>query len=73
VLDRERLEPPHVTVVFRTIRWRFGLRTQSFLDREPPAREVPGELRAWLRSHIDEFTDVWDRMYPLNPVEGDHT
>ena len=70
VFDKEVVEPPHVTVIFRTRRWRFGLRTGRFLDRVPPAREVPKELWEWLRAHRDELAAAWDRMYPHNPVRG---
>jgi hypothetical protein len=70
VLDKERAEPPHVTVTRGPRRWRFGIREDHFLDREPPAREVSKELLAWLRAHKDEFADVWDRKYPHNRVCG---
>lgn len=70
VFDREIVEPPHVTVILKTRRWRYGLRTGKFLDREPPAREVPKELVAWLRARIVELAEAWDRMYPHNPVRG---
>jgi hypothetical protein len=71
VSDKERAEPPHATVIRRTKRWRFGLRTGKFLDRVPPAREVPEELIEWLRAHTDELEAAWDRMYPHNRVRGD--
>ena len=41
IRDRERLEPPHVTVVHKTRTWRFGLRSEGFLDEEPDPKEVP--------------------------------
>lgn len=70
ISDKERAEPPHATVIRRTQRWRFGLRTGKFLDRVPPAREVPKELLEWLHAHRDEIEADWDRMYPHNPVRG---
>ena len=70
VFDKETVEPPHVAVILGTRRWRLGLRTGRFLDRVPPARDVPRELLAWLQMHRDELTAHWDRMYPHNPVQG---
>lgn len=68
IRDRERVEPPHVTVMHRARAWRFGLREGAFLDRIPPARDVPKLLRAQLKERCAEFTLVWDLLYPENPV-----
>jgi hypothetical protein len=70
IRDRERNEPPHVTILFRTRAWRYGLRERAFLDREPPPREVPAEVIEAIRSQIDHIAAVWDQMYPKNPVDG---
>ena len=70
IRDRERNEPPHVTILFRTRAWRYGLRERAFLDREPPPREVPAEVIEAIRSQIDQIAAVWDQMYPKNPVNG---
>ena len=66
--DKERVEPPHVTILRGTKAWRWGLRNKTFLDREPPVREIPGDLLKFLESHHDAFVQVWDVMYPENPV-----
>jgi hypothetical protein len=66
IRDRERNEPPHVTVLFRTRAWRYGLRV--FLDREPPPREVPAELIEAIEAQVDQIKATWDMMYPQNPV-----
>jgi hypothetical protein len=70
VRDRERVEPPHVTLLHRGRAWRFGLRGHAFLDREPPSRDVPKALQLALAARIIEFTQVWDTMYPWNPVNS---
>jgi hypothetical protein len=51
IRDRERLEPPHVTVLYKTSAWRFGLRTEAFLDKEPSPKDVPEEVIGAVRSN----------------------
>jgi hypothetical protein len=70
IRDRERVEPPHVTVMHRTRAWRFGLREGAFLDGAPPPREVPAALRKELARRRTEFAGVWDQLYPENPVDS---
>jgi hypothetical protein len=41
IRDRERTEPPHVTVLQKTRAWRFDLRAGRFLDMEPDPKDVP--------------------------------
>lgn len=72
VSDKEEVEPPHVTIIQGPLRWRFGLREQAFLDRKPPAREVPKELVEWLRQHQKDCVDAWDALYgSRNPVHNE--
>jgi hypothetical protein len=68
IRDRERLEPPHVTILHKTRMWRFDLRSEIFLDREPDPADVPAEVVATIRAHLDELRREWDRMFPDNPV-----
>src|SRR2546425_12809991 len=35
IRDRERLEPPHGTILQKTRAWRFDLRSDEFLDKKP--------------------------------------
>lgn len=70
IRDRERLEPPHVTILWRTRAWRLDLRTGRFLDREPDPAEVPKGLLDVVRRHWPALQEAWDRMYPVNPVSG---
>ncbi|HEU0299915.1 MAG TPA: hypothetical protein VFR37_10680 [Longimicrobium sp.] len=70
IRDRERNEPPHMTILFRTRAWRYGLRERAFLDREPPPREVPAEVIEAVESRLDDIKAVWDQMYPENCVGG---
>ncbi len=71
IQERERLEPPHATIRRREKTWRFDLRLRRFLDRQPPAREVPAALMEHVVLHLDELRQAWDRMHPENPVGDD--
>ena len=69
--ERERLEPPHVTILFKTGALRIGLRDKEFLV--PPGgswNAVPPEVRQVIEANWDALAAAWDAMYPENPVEG---
>ena len=71
IRDKERLEPPHATILFRMTAWRVGLRDGRFLI--PPGgswRDVPSEVRLAVSDHWEALVGAWDRMYPENPVLG---
>ncbi len=68
IRDRERVEPPHATIMHKTRAWRFGLRTQQFLDTEPDPKEIPEEVIEATRDGLHLLQQAWDRMYPENPV-----
>jgi hypothetical protein len=71
IRDRERLEPPHVTILHKTSAWRFGLRSEKFLDREPDPRDVPEEVVGAVRSSLALLRQEWDRMFPENRVSSE--
>ena len=71
IRDRERVEPPHVTIMQKTRSWRFGLRDTRFLDHEPDPREVPPEVVAEVLAHLEALRGAWDELHPENPVFGD--
>lgn len=71
IRDRERVEPPHVTLMHRTKAWRLGLREGAFLDKKPPPEDVPEDLVEYVLEHIGELVEAWDEMYPENPVESE--
>lgn len=72
IRDRERLEPPHVTILRETRAWRIDLRSRSFMDDSPDPAEVPPALLAQIRASWDTICTEWDAMYPTNPVSGGH-
>ena len=71
IRDRERTEPPHVTILHKTRAWRIGLRDGAFVDKEPPPGDVPDDLVHFVREHVGVLVAEWDRMYPENPVESE--
>ena len=68
IRDRERLEPPHVTILHRTRAWRLDLRSEKFLDKEPDPKEVPKEVVGEVRSNLTRLRQEWDSMFPENRV-----
>ena len=68
IRDRERVEPPHVTIMQKAKAWRLGLRTQQFLDANPDPSEIPEEVLAAIRTARSLLRREWDRMYPENPI-----
>lgn len=71
IRDRERLEPPHVTILNRARAWRFGLRSKTFLDKKPDPKEVPREVVDAIRTNLALLREAWDRMYPENPISSE--
>jgi len=70
IRDRERLEPPHVTILYKTSAWRFDLRTEAFLDKEPSPKEVPEEVIGAVRANLALLRQEWDRTYPENCISS---
>ena len=67
ILDRERVEEPHVTIIRGTRLWRLSLRTGKAMDRRPSPKALPAGLLEciWLRR--GELVQAWDRLHPENP------
>jgi len=76
IRERERLEPPHVSIINATNTWRISLRSGDFLDKVPDPDEIPDELLQYIRNgkHNDRQTvwewlcEKWDDKYPKNKV-----
>ena len=71
IREKERVEPPHVTVMHKLDEWRLGLRDRQLLI--PPGGRIKDIEPAVMRI-IDEnwqrLIDAWDAKYPENPVAG---
>jgi len=70
IRDRERSEPPHVTILHKHRAWRLDLRSLRFLDREPDPAEVPRDIEKHILNNIDLLRKEWDEIYPENPVNS---
>ncbi|MEX2171995.1 MAG: hypothetical protein WD851_21925 [Pirellulales bacterium] len=72
IQEKETREPPHVSILRKTKKWRINLRTGEFLDKAPKPSEVPDELLALIRNSETWrwLCEQWDRKYPGNPVAG---
>lgn len=73
IRDKERLEPPHVSIIRGMNTWRWGLREQSFLGSVPPPKLVPRELLKYIENNYDALVAQWNQMYPDNPVESQYS
>ena len=71
IREKERVEPPHVTIMHKADEWRLGLRDRRLLvppggrlkDIEPAVMEI-------IEEHWDALIEAWDAKYPENPVSG---
>lgn len=71
IYDKERLEPPHVTLLRRERVRRIGLRDGGFLV--PPGgrrRDIDPEVRAILEARRGNLRAAWDAKCPANPVSS---
>ena len=71
IQEKEIREPPHVSILRGTDKWRINLRTGKFMDRRPKPSEVPEELVELIHSHWEWLCKQWDAKYPDNPVADD--
>lgn len=73
IQDRETCEPPHLSILRGTDKWRLNLRTGQMMDSTPDPGDVPEELLRMLHEPANWrwAIDAWDEMYPDNPVASD--
>lgn len=71
IRDRERLEPPHVTILCKRRAWRLCLRTKQFLDEGDSWRQITSEVRQAIEANWQALCQQWDALYPENPVPGE--
>jgi len=68
VRDKERLEEPHVSIMFKSKTWRFSIRRRVFLDKSPDPKDVPREVVTTIEESIDLLVTEWNKQYPENLV-----
>jgi hypothetical protein len=72
VYSRERLEPPHLTLICRAKVWRIGLRDSAFMI--PPGggwRDIDPSIRAIIEENWQILCDAWDEQHPRNRVSSE--
>ena len=72
IRDKEIRESPHVTILRKGKPWRWDLRELQFMDKTPAPSDVPEELMAQVRENYASLCNEWDKMYPNNPIRGNH-
>jgi len=69
ILDNELLyEEPHVTIVHKTKLWRFGLRSQAFLDANPKPSDVSSKVMKEIMANLETLRRESNARFPTNPV-----
>src|SRR4051812_6096766 len=71
IREKERVEPPHVTIMHNDEEWRLGLRDRQLLV--PPGgrlKDIDAEVMEIIDGHWDELRRAWDEKYPENPVSS---
>lgn len=70
IQEKESREPPHVSILRGTNKWRINLRTRAFMDRRPKPSEVPQDVINIITANWEWLCQQWDAKYPDNPVAG---
>jgi hypothetical protein len=71
IREKERIEPPHVTVMHKVDEWRLGLRDRQLLV--PPGgkiRDIDPAVMQIIGEYWEQLIAAWDTKYPENPVRS---
>jgi hypothetical protein len=71
IREKERVEPPHVTIIHKADEWRLGLRDKQLLV--PPGgriKDIDPMVIQVIEEHWEALIAAWDAKYPENPVSG---
>ena len=71
IREKERVEPPHVTIMHKASEWRLGLRDQALLV--PPGgrlKDIDPEVMRIVVEHWERLISAWDARYPENRVSS---
>ena len=69
IREKERVEPPHVTVMHHADEWRLGLRDGQLLV--PPGgriKDIDPAVVLIIEENWGRLIEAWDAKYPENPV-----
>jgi len=64
IFDKEDVGEPHVTVLFRGLKWRIGLRDGKCLDLKPEERLIEPAVAQHVRDNLAVLVTGWDRLHP---------
>jgi hypothetical protein len=71
IREKERVEPPHATILHKADEWRLGLRDKRLLD--PPGgriKDIDPAVMQIIEEHWERLVAAWDAKYPENPVSS---
>ena len=71
IREKERVEPPHVTVLHNEDEWRIGLRDKELLV--PPGgrlKDIDVEVMRTIEKNWEQLKKAWDAKYPENPISS---
>jgi hypothetical protein len=71
IREKERVEPPHVTVIHNEDEWRIGLRDKQLLV--PPGgrlKDIDSEVLRVIEVNWERLKEAWDAKYPENPISS---
>lgn len=69
IWDKEIGEDPHVTIVRKTVFWRWAIRSKSFMDATPDPSEIPKEILVLLSENYRLLCLGWNEVHPDDPVD----
>lgn len=70
IRDAERLEEPHVTILWKFKTWRLSLRTGAFLEKGQSWSQIHAGVRQAIEADWKELREKWDALYPHNPISS---
>lgn len=70
IRDAERLEEPHVTILWKFKTWRLSLRTCAFLEKDQSWKQIDAEVRCAIEAYWEDLKKAWDALYPQNPISS---
>jgi hypothetical protein len=71
IREKERVEPPHVTIMHKADEWRLGLRDKRLI--EPPGgpiKDIDPAVMQVIEMYWERLQQAWDAKYPENPVSS---
>ena len=71
IREKERVEPPHVTITQKADEWRLGLRDRRLLV--PPGgriKDIDPAVMQIIEDRWEALIEAWDAKYPANPVSS---